>query len=130
MTQSNSSHLRPISDQPIFVTILSDDFLPGAVLSLTKDGENEYDDEAIVVNYDPPGAFDNDAIIPGSGYDCMPPTTAFVANSVKTVARGTYSAGRLYDKFEGVLEVKVRFVVHRATIAEVLGERTNDAGAI
>ncbi len=33
----------------------------------------------------------------------------YVANSVKTVARGTYSAGRLYDQFEKYLVVAVEF---------------------
>lgn len=122
MEQQPSPHLRPISDQPIFVTILSDVFLPGAVVALAKDEESEYDDEAIMVWDDVVSAGCCDAGAPC----CTVGRPIFVANSTKTVARGTYSAGRLYDKFDGVLEVKVRFTLRGAAIAEVLGERVDD----
>lgn len=46
----------------------------------------------------------------------------YVANSVKTVARGTYSAGRLYDQFEKYLVVAVEFTLCGFAICKVLGE--------
>lgn len=46
----------------------------------------------------------------------------YVANSVKTVARGTYSAGRLYDQFDKYLVVAVEFTLCGFAICKVLGE--------
>ena len=58
---------------------------------LKKDYENPYDDEAIA-------AYRNGSKV------------GYVANSVSTVCRGTYSAGRIYDRFDKEAECVVRFV--------------------
>ena len=70
----------------------------GDILSLKKDIDNPYDDEAIAV-YD-----DNDIKI------------GFIANSVCTVARGTYSAGRIYDKLNNNKCI-VKFIINDSVIA-------------
>lgn len=44
----------------------------------------------------------------------------YVANSVRTTARGTMSAGRLYDKVPEECAAVVRFITERSIIAEVL----------
>ncbi|MBR3142750.1 MAG: HIRAN domain-containing protein [Clostridiales bacterium] len=67
------------------------DFFPGMTLTLRKDYENPYDDEAIA-------AYKNGSKV------------GYVANSVSTVCRGTYSAGRIYDRFDKEAECVVRFV--------------------
>ena len=64
---------------------------PGMKLTLKKDHKNSYDDEAIA-------AYRN-----GNKF-------GYVANSVSTVCRGTYSAGRLYDRFDETAECTIRFV--------------------
>ena len=65
--------------------------LPNMTLTLKKDYENPYDDEAIA-------AYKNGSKV------------GYVANSVSTVCRGTYSAGRLYDRFDKEIDCMVRFV--------------------
>ena len=43
-----------------------------------------------------------------------------VANSVKTVSRGTYSAGRLYDKLDECTKAVIKFITpEKLAIAEV-----------
>ena len=44
----------------------------------------------------------------------------YVANSVSTVVRGTYSAGRIYDKFEGVARAQILFIHHGRAIARIV----------
>ena len=68
-------------------------FRIGDILTLRKDKDNDYDDEAILV-------FD------GNGHKC-----GYVANSVATVARGTFSAGRLYDLIGDDEKCVVRFIL-------------------
>lgn len=70
-------------------------------LFLKKDKENCYDDEAIAVY-----ARDNFKI-------------GYVANSVHSVVRGTYSAGRLYDYISDHERCIVRFVTDDMAIAEL-----------
>lgn len=44
----------------------------------------------------------------------------YVANSVKTVSRGTYSAGRLYDKLDECTKAVIKFITpEKLAIAEV-----------
>ncbi len=69
-------------------------------LILKKEKENVYDDEAIAVYKD--------------GIRC-----GYVANSVCSVARGTSSAGRIYDSFEDETSCLVRFITEDRAIAEV-----------
>jgi hypothetical protein len=65
---------------------------PGDRLILKKDRNNVYDDEAIAVYKDQ--------------VKC-----GYVANSVHSVARGTCSAGRLYDRIGDESECLVRFIM-------------------
>lgn len=74
---------------------------PGDTVVLSKDPHNQYDDEAIAV-------FRNEKAKIG-----------YVANSTSTVYKGTYSAGRLYDKFGDVTKGTIRFVMYDSAIAEV-----------
>ncbi len=89
-----------MEDRNIYITIDHlDDFectsilRPGDRLVLKKDKENIYDDEAIIV------------------YKENKTKIGYVANSVHSVARGTYSAGRLYDRMEDESSCTVRFVL-------------------
>ena len=77
-------------------------FVVGRVVRLIKEPDNEYDKEAIGV-YLP--------FIDRIGY---------VANSVKTVYDGTYSAGRAYDSFEDYTYARIMFVTHSCAIALLL----------
>ena len=74
---------------------------PGDQITLKKDLNNPYDDEAIVVKS-------------ASGVKI-----GYVANSVCTVARGTYSAGRIYDQIGEEAEGKICFVLEEAEIASL-----------
>ena len=47
-------------------------------------------------------------------------TIGYVSNSVGTVFAGTYSAGRLYDKFEDYEYAQVMFITHSSVIAIVV----------
>ena len=73
-------------------------------LVLKKDKNNQFDDEAIAVY---------------SKDNCK---CGYVANSVHSVARGTQSAGRIYDLIEDGQECLVRFIIveEGILIAEVL----------
>lgn len=87
-------------------------FRPNDILKLKKDHTNCYDDEAIT-------AYNK------HNYKC-----GYVANSVCTVVRGTYSAGRLFDKFEDEINCIVRFISEDFMICELIdGDMTeNDEG--
>lgn len=98
--------------ESIYITINHlDDFMPvinlkvGDILKLKKEPDNIYDDEAI-------------AVYTKENYKC-----GYVANSVSTVARGTYSAGRVYDQIGNEVECIVRFIFIEPgiVIAEVDG---------
>ena len=67
---------------------------PGDRLVLRKDRNNAYDDEAIIAYQDK--------------MKC-----GYVANSVHSVARGTCSAGRIYDRVGEETECTVRFVFQK-----------------
>ena len=71
----------------------------GDELMLRKDPDNRYDDEAIVV------------------YKDRDMKIGYVANSVHSVARGTYLAGRLYDRMEYVSGCTVRFIIEENGLA-------------
>lgn len=87
--------------QNIYTTVVSIydslDLRPGDMLVLTKEKSNPVDDEAIVVTK--------------AGSD----KHIYVANSVQTVIRGTYSAGRLYDKIGDTAIAKVKFVINNSS---------------
>lgn len=100
-------------DKKIYITINHlDDFesqmflKPGDILALKKDKKNTYDDEAI-------------AVYTKDNYKC-----GYVANSVHSVARGTYSAGRIYDLIEDEARCTVRFILaeEECLIAELENE--------
>ena len=87
-----------MKEDVIFVTISHiDDFdkvvtlKSGDRLILRKERDNESDDEAIAV-------YKKDM------------KCGYVANSVSEVARGTYSAGRVYDRMEDQKECVMRFL--------------------
>ena len=89
-----------MEDESIYITINHiDDFCAvnhlrvGDELTLKKDPDNYYDDEAIAV------------------YDKNNAKVGYVANSVHSVVRGTNSAGRLYDQFKYEASCIVRFIV-------------------
>ncbi|MBR0417648.1 MAG: DNA-binding protein [Erysipelotrichaceae bacterium] len=100
-----------MEEQSIYITINHlDDFectsflRPGDRLILKKDRDNIYDDEAIIA------------------YKENKTKVGYVANSVHSVARGTYSAGRLYDRIGDETECIVRFVMaeEEFAIAEIM----------
>ena len=78
--------------------------LPGMTLTLKKDFQNPYDDEAIAVY-----------AIRGGKY-------GYVANSVHTVCRGSHSAGYVYNMFEEETYCKVMFIGEDLVIAEMIGD--------
>ncbi|MBD3110114.1 HIRAN domain-containing protein [Bacillus sp. AGMB 02131] len=80
----------------------SDIFKVGQKLMLKKDLENKYDDEAIQVELGTIGK------------------VGYVANSYQTVAKGTRSAGRIYDTFDTVCKGQVAFIVKDTIIVKLL----------
>lgn len=76
-------------------------FKIGEELFLKKDIDNDYDDEAISV------------------YKMSESKCGYIANSVETVARGTKSAGRIYDKIKDNDTCVVRFITEDLLIAEL-----------
>lgn len=70
-------------------------------LTLIKDLDNPCDDEAIAV-------YDRDDIKVG-----------YVANSTDTVARGTCSAGRIYEKINNQAECVVSFIIQDCLISRL-----------
>jgi hypothetical protein len=76
----------------------------GQVLKLKKDLENQHDDEAIEAQIESVGKI------------------GYVANSAHTVARGTKSAGRIYDAFKDECRARIRFIARDMVIAELLDQ--------
>lgn len=81
-------------------------FRVGQRLCLEKEPNNEFDDEAIRV-------LSEVGVVYG-----------YVANSVYTVARGTKSAGRIYDTFEEQTKAEVCFITGNSVIAKLLEQDT------
>jgi hypothetical protein len=79
-------------------------FRIGQVLVLSKDYDNNYDDEAIQVEIENVGK------------------VGYIANSTHTVARGCKSAGRIYDTFLDKTRAKVMFIMNNTVIAEIIEE--------
>lgn len=95
-------------NESIYITINHlDDFMPvinlkvGDILTLKKELDNIYDDEAI-------------AVYTKDGFKC-----GYVANSVSTVARGTYSAGRIYDVIYEKNRCYIRFIFDAFAVAQL-----------
>jgi len=74
----------------------------GQELFLKKDIGNNYDDEAIKVETK-------------SGATC-----GHVANSVGSVARGTHSAGYIYNSIKEDQKCRISFILDEKVIAELL----------
>lgn len=98
-----------------FITITGcDHYLGTKVLRLhqkvvlKKDLDNVYDGEAVAVYLD-------------SGMKI-----GYVANSIYTVAKGTYSAGRIYDTFDQTCEGEVMFILGDCAIAQVITTDSNE----
>jgi len=123
--------LSPIN-KSIYTTLITEDAAVGDRFVLRKASHDLCDDEAIGATLVLSG-------LEGASKDSSSETKAkakkaeeqaltladdfcYVANSVKTVARGTYSAGRLYDQFEKYLVVAVEFTLCGFAICKVLGE--------
>ena len=73
------------------------------VVYLKKDKDNEYDKEAISVNLAGLGKID------------------YVANSPYTVLGESYNAGRLYDKIEDEAQGKIKFILDKGVVCELVG---------
>lgn len=72
------------------------------IVKLQKEPDNKYDCEAIACEMRYFGKI------------------GYVSNSTNTVARGTMSAGRLYDKISDEYFAKIRFIIGSDAIAKVL----------
>ena len=83
-------------------------FKVGDVISCEKEFDNDYDEEAIKVMMKTFGK------------------VGYVGNSFRTVAKGTKSAGRIYDKVGDKFFVRVCFVTGDSVIAEVLKRDENN----
>ena len=83
-------------------------FKVGDVISCEKEFDNDYDEEAIKVMMKTFGK------------------VGYVGNSCRTVAKGTKSAGRIYDKVGDKFFVKICFVTGGSVIAEVLKRDENN----
>lgn len=70
-------------------------------LLLKKDYDNDYDEEAIAVYLE-------------SGIK-----VGYVANSVCSVAKGTKSAGRIYDTFDECCKANICFILEECVIAKL-----------
>lgn len=72
------------------------------IVYLKKEKDNEYDKEAISIN------------LPGLG------KIGYVANSPYTVLGESYSTGRLYDKISEEASGKVKFILDKGVICELI----------
>lgn len=72
-------------------------------ITLMKEPANKYDKEAIAVLAD------------ADGFKKI----GYIANSTKTVAKGCYSAGRLYDKIPDSIKAKILVVLDNVLICKV-----------
>lgn len=93
----------------MYITIQAFDNLYGpkplvlnGIVKLVKEPTNRHDAEAIACEMRHYGKI------------------GYVANSTRTVAMGTMSGGRLYDKITDEYVAKIRFVHHGIAIAKVL----------
>lgn len=83
-------------------------FKVGDIINCEKEFDNDYDEEAIKVMMKTFGK------------------VGYVGNSYRTVAKGTKSAGRIYDKVGDKFSVRVCFVTGGSVIAEVLKRDENN----
>ena len=104
-------------NQNIFITITGMNrylglkpFKVGRIVKLCKEQNNEYDETAIRVE--------------------LPfiDTVGYVANSTSTVYKGTFSAGRLYDKIGDEAFAEIMFVTHSSAIAILVHPEESENG--
>ncbi len=76
-------------------------FSVGQEVLLVKDYDNKFDEEAIRIEMESLN------------------TVGYVANSIHTVAKGTKSAGRIYDTFDDEIKGFIRFIVKDVAIIEL-----------
>ena len=72
------------------------------IIKLSKEPDNKYDTEAIACEMRHFGKI------------------GYLANSTRTVAKGTMSAGRLYDKISDEYIARIQFIIGKEAIAKVL----------
>jgi hypothetical protein len=96
-------------DRNLFVTITGTNYYydmkpyeVDKIIKLVKEPDNKFDHEAV------------HAELPHIGI------IGYVANSTNTVARGTMSAGRLYDHFNDYCFAQVLFIADRQVICLVI----------
>ena len=77
-------------------------FIIGNQFQCVKEPDNEYDADAIKVE------------MPGFG------TVGYVANSPRTKADGTLTAGRIYDRIGDKFSIQVMFATYTKVICKVL----------
>ena len=77
-------------------------FKLNSIIKLIKEPENDFDTEAIQCELRYIGK------------------TGYIANSTKTVIKGTMSAGRIYDKIGDVSFAEVKFIANDSVIAKIL----------
>ncbi len=99
------------NQKDIFITIVGFNQFHGikpfkinSLLKLVKEPENNHDMEAIAVHMRYAGK------------------VAYVANSTRTVIKGTMSGGRIYDKILDTDFAKVKFISHDSIIAKILND--------
>ncbi|MBR3248743.1 helix-turn-helix transcriptional regulator [Candidatus Saccharibacteria bacterium] len=103
--------------EPVYITLVDlmgtgSALKVGDYVVLRKDCGSEFDDETIRAYVD--------------GVDEGGCQYAFVANSVRTVVRGTRSAGRIYDKFDVAARAQIMFTYKSLAIARVVSWRAED----
>lgn len=80
-------------------------FVIGSYLLCKKEFDNEFDDEAIAVY----------------SYS-LKLKLGYIASGYRTKAKGTLSAGRLYDKFLDTLPLRVCFITSSKVICKICSE--------
>ena len=76
----------------------------GGIVKLVKEPDNKYDSEAIACEMRYFGKI------------------GYVSNSTSTVAKGTMSGGRVYDKISDEYFARIQFIIGTDAIAKVLSE--------
>ena len=77
-------------------------FKIGSIVKLVKEPDNDFDLEAIACEMKYIGK------------------VGYIANSTRTVTKGTMSAGRIYDKIDDISFCEVKFISTDSVIAKVL----------
>jgi len=93
----------------MYITIIAFDRMHGSkplvlngIVKLQKEPDNKYDSEAIACEMRYYGKI------------------GYISNSTNTVARGTMSAGRIYDKITDEYFAKIKFIIENKAIAKIL----------